>query len=381
MDDDYAAFEYTCGTAGFVHFDQEQRMRLREDNPTSYHRMPEFQVKNSLWTAWCKLSQKERDAYKEGREVVEIRSLPDTEAPLFEWLSDDLIFEVLRHLGARSLSYTCCASRLLWNVERAHSDELWKAAIERRMNDNHVQHHSANLTSNRMVLYRGALDPGGVRARQGWSFKKRFIDVVKTFDVGGCKRQQEKTAEDLNDGFDFFIQLCSKDPPSSCKFQTLKVQAMSDDYDPLYFGLCEETFLSVEPAGLELHALRRADGAMTRLFEASLEAKEYRGRRVEKRMCLWHIMKDVDIGWDALPISFGSLEGFELGAEVSLNYSAGGPTRLKELLPVFLEPPDGFRLEALHWKDEDGDRTEDEFDVAGLYNALHGTRNRPQRWT
>ena len=83
--------------------------------------------------AWNDLSDEEKGAVQEMPDkIVYVTRSPDTEAPLFDLLTDDLIFEVLRHLGARSLSYAAARAVHCLILESARSDELWKAALQRR---------------------------------------------------------------------------------------------------------------------------------------------------------------------------------------------------------------------------------------------------------
>ena len=133
MQDDYGIHEgppkrpNAYGSVGYFRFSREQLPRIQQANPE----FGRIEVCRAIFTAWRGCSEREREAY-ELRAQSGWCFQPDTEAPLFEWLTDDLILEILRHLGARSLSYACCTSRVMSNLEREHSDELWKAALTRR---------------------------------------------------------------------------------------------------------------------------------------------------------------------------------------------------------------------------------------------------------
>ena len=81
-------------------------------------------------------------------------------------------------------------------------------------------------------------------------------------------RRPGKRGADLNDAFDFFVEMFSDLlQASSCKFQAFKVIAQGDE-DDLSFVLSEPTTLEFAPREFEVYALRRADGAMTRVFYA-----------------------------------------------------------------------------------------------------------------
>ena len=176
MEDDYSIRELNMNVMmeGLTLDEREKGAYRRFEDENGDTSRPD---QDAIRQAWNDLSEEERAAYKKPDKIVYVTRSPDTEAPLFDLLTDDLIFEVFRHLGARSLSYVCCASRALSNiVESTRSDELWKAALQRRQ-DSKANHDHETLR------FRAALAPGGLRALQGWSFKKRFIDAHLTIDA------------------------------------------------------------------------------------------------------------------------------------------------------------------------------------------------------
>ena len=397
---DYAAFEWKYYDLQYVRFCKEQRAAGNAGV--------------ALWATWCGMSGKDQDAYEQPERVAEARSDPDTEAPLFDLLSDDLIFEVLRHLGSCSLSKSCCASRALWDVERAHADELWKAALERRSTDTQYldgQTQNLDVPNEWDYLYRGALDPGGVRARQGWSFKKRLIDVVETMRFSGERlRQSDKQAEDLNDAFDFFIQISSRGP--SRKFHTFKVEARQRRQGgvangDLEFALCEQTTFGFAPHGYELHALRRADGAMARLFYDAWSSEDVEIDNVisdvNPTARVWFVIHDIAIDCIPNPREERSPSEFcavayvrlpedshtlEPGWDVVHIDEVGDPGSTSATLgPLAVDwdmtlEPGAFCLSRLRWLTRDHEAIVADVDPTALYHALHGTRHEQHpRWT
>ena len=407
MQDDYGIHEgpprrpNDFYTVGYWRYRREQLPRIQQANPE----FGRIQVDRAIFTAWRGCSEREREAY-ELRAQSGWCFQPDTEAPLFEWLTDDLILEIMRHLGARSLSYACCTSRVMSNLEREHSDELWKAALTRRQDktvrEPRLDPETRLEDPSEKLLYISALHPGGVRARLGWSYKKRFIDAYRTVlgarevrpllvaaeaDQAGSGGEEGTLPEHLNEAFDFFVQMFSSEQPSSRNVHTVKVVAA--DAEGLAFFLDEDTTLEFSPHGFEVHALRRADGAMARVFHGSYaDDAEYEGQwcdvTLAKTQC-----DCVSIGIEDPQILERRDEMIvELNAVVSFVEPEGDdfPTRY----PRDYEWGE-IQFTRLEWNvtDMDGNNngtdvypsvTEYDFEVRKLYNALHGSPGNLVRW-
>ena len=301
---------------------------------------------------------------------------------LFDLLADDLVLEVLKRVDGDSLSHACSVCAGWHNIEKAHSQELWKAAIVRFRST--LRHHERRWSQ----TLAATLEPGSVHERLNVSFKKSFAMIRRAHQ----QSMSSKTAAQLNKKLDWFVQIqgykhsdAEQEPTRyKCKpcFRTVKMRA-SGTTSELSFELDEDTTIDIEPEEFEVYAQRRSDGAVTRVI-SSIQIDDVDFPEANMALCLCSAVCDV--------LSYGDARlHYRLQPSASFSISLDeDEDEDEDPWSQLWKTPRVLKKDSLHignfaWRvyshDWGSPDREEDFDVTQLYNVLHGHAATRVVWT